>query len=136
MVTEKKGLYIFEGLTEKEIAYFMMMSQKLTFPQGATILSEGEVSNNQAYLIESGTVDVLRKGFKVSTLDVGDIFGELALITNERRSAQIVAASELEVLAFDREEFLMLYKQSHLYEEMQKKILMRVKDNFYNDKND
>ena len=58
----------------------------------------------------------------------------MALITNEARSAQIVAASNVEVLAFGRDEFLMLYKQSSLYEDIKKKILMRVKNNFYNDK--
>ncbi len=58
----------------------------------------------------------------------------MALITNEPRSAKVVSNCPTEVLAFNREEFLMLYKQSDLYEEIKKKILLRVKENFYSDK--
>lgn len=40
MTTQKNGLYIFEGLTQKEIAYFIMMSEMLSFKKGTTIMSE------------------------------------------------------------------------------------------------
>lgn len=40
MSAEKKGLYVFEGLTQKEIAYFIMMSETLHFTRGMTIMSE------------------------------------------------------------------------------------------------
>lgn len=134
MVTENQGLYIFEGLTQKEIAYFIMMSETLHFRKGETIMSEGDVSDNRAYMIESGSVDVYRQGSKLATLHTGDIFGEMALITNEPRSAQVVSNTDTEVLAFNKDEFLMLYKQSDLYEEIKRKILMRLKGNFYSDK--
>lgn len=68
------NLYIFEGLTQKEIAYFIMMSETLQFNKGATIMSEGDVSDNRAYLIESGSVDVYRQGAKIATLQAGDVF--------------------------------------------------------------
>lgn len=134
MSVEKNGLYIFEGLTQKEVAYFIMMSETLHFTKGATIMSEGDVSDNRAYMIESGNVDVYRQGSKIATLHTGDIFGEMALITSEPRSAQVVAHSDTEVLAFNKDEFLMLYKQSGLYEDIKRKILMRMKENFYSDK--
>lgn len=134
MATEKNSLYIFEWLTQKEIAYFIMMSETLTFNTGTTVMSEWEVSDDRAYLIESGSVDIYRQGSKIATLQSGDIFWEMALITNEPRSARIVCNSHTEVLAFNREEFLMLYKQSGLYEDIKRKILLRVKENFYSDK--
>ncbi|MDD5197866.1 MAG: cyclic nucleotide-binding domain-containing protein [Candidatus Gracilibacteria bacterium] len=134
MSAEKKGLYIFEGLTQKQIAYFIMMSETLHFNKGATIISEGDVSDNRAYLIESGSVDIYRHDAKIDSLHAGDIFGEMALITNEPRTARVVSNTDTEVLAFNKDEFLMLYKQSGLYEDIKSKILMRVKDNFYNDK--
>lgn len=134
MSAEKNGLYIFEGLTQKEIAYFIMMSETLKFNKGATIMSEGDVSDNRAYMIESGSVDVYRQGIHIATLHEGDIFGEMALITNEPRSARVVSNASTEILAFNKDEFLMLYKQSELYEDIKRKILMRVKENFYSDK--
>lgn len=134
MTTDKNGLYIFEWLTQKEIAYFIMMSETIQFQKGETVMSEGDVSDDRAYLIESGSVDIYRQGSKIATLHAGDIFGEMALITNDPRSAQVVSNTQTEVLAFGRDEFLMLYKQSGLYEGIKRKILLRVKDNFYSDK--
>jgi CRP-like cAMP-binding protein len=84
-------------------------------------------------LIESGSVDVYRHGEKVSTLHSGDIFGEMALITNEPRSAKIITNAPSEILIFNKDEFIMLYKQSEFYEDIKKKILARVKENFQND---
>lgn len=40
MSTEKNGLYIFEGLTQKEIAYFILMSETINFRKGTTLMSE------------------------------------------------------------------------------------------------
>ena len=134
MTSDKNSLYIFEGLTQKEIAYFIMMSETLQFDAGETIMSEGDVSDDRAYLIESGSVDIYRQDAKIATMNAGDVFGEMALITNDPRSAQVIANSPTEVLALNRDEFLMLYKQSGLYEDIKKKILMRVKENFYSDK--
>lgn len=111
-----------------------MMSETLHFPKGTTIMSEGDISDNRAYLVESGSVDVYRHGGKINSLHEGDIFGEMALITNEPRSATIISNNDTEVLVFQKDEFLMLYKQSGLYEDVKRKILMRVKENFYSDK--
>lgn len=89
-----------------------MMSETLHFNKGATIISEGDVSDNRAYLIESGNVDIYRQDVNITTLHEGDIFGEMALITNEPRTARVVSSTDTEVLAFNKDEFLMLYKQS------------------------
>lgn len=134
MKTKKDGLYIFDGLTPKETAYFIMMSETLRFENGNIIMSEGDVSDNRAYLIESGSVDVHRHGAKIDSLHTGDVFGEMALIADEPRSATIIASTPTEVLVFNKEEFLMLCKKSGVYDDVKFKILKRVKDNFYDNK--
>ena len=112
MPQKKDGLYIFEGLTQKEIAYFIMMSETLRFEVGAKIMTEGDISDNYAYLIESGSVDIYRHDKKIDSLHSGDIFGEMALIADEPRSATILANTVVEVLVFHKEEFLLLCKKS------------------------
>lgn len=132
MKDAKDGFYIFEGLTSKEIAYFIMMSETLRFEPQTQIITEGDISDNRAYFIESGSVDIFRQGVQVASMHSGDVFGELALIADEPRSATVVSNSELEVLVFSKEEFLMLCKKTGIYEDIKWKILSRVKDNFYN----
>jgi cGMP-dependent protein kinase len=134
MVHNKNGLYIFEWLTQKEIAYFIMMSETRLYHKWVTILSEWDVSDNRAYLIEAGSVDIFRSGRKVDSLHSGDIFWEMALMADEARSASVIANTETEVLVFNKDEFLMLCRKSWLYEEIRWKILGRVKDNFYGNK--
>lgn len=131
MAERKDGLYIFEWLTQKEIAYFIMMSETLRFGKGAIIMSEWDKSDDRAYLIESGSVDVYRHNMKIDSLHTGNIFWEMALIADESRSATIVANSATEVLIFGKDEFLMLCKKSWLFDDIKWKILGRVKDNFY-----
>ena len=126
------GLYIFEGLSDKETAYFIMMSETLFVKTGTIIMSEGDVSNDRAYFIQSGNVEIYRDGNKIATLGAGDLFGELALITNEPRTATVKVSKNAELMQFGKEEFLMLYKKSDLYDAIKFKILGRVKENFYN----
>ncbi|MDD2892243.1 MAG: cyclic nucleotide-binding domain-containing protein [Candidatus Gracilibacteria bacterium] len=131
MPEKRDGLYIFEGLTQKEISYFVMMSEVKKFASGTKIISEGNATDNRAYLIESGSVDVYRQKVKIDSLHTGDIFGEMALITDEPRSATVIANSPVEVLIFNKNEFLILCKKSGLYDDIKWKILRRVKENFY-----
>lgn len=111
-----------------------MMSETMRFVSGSRIILEWAFSDNRAYLIESGGVDVFRKDAKVDSLHSGDIFGEMALIADEPRSATIIANIDTEVLVFNKDEFLMLCKKSGLYDDIKWKILGRVKDNFYGNK--
>ena len=37
---EKNKLYIFDGLSETEVSYFLMMSETQAFSKGNTIISE------------------------------------------------------------------------------------------------
>lgn len=78
-----------------------------TFDPGASIFRKGELGNH-AYLIASGRVEisVLRHGRKLvlGTLGEGELFGEMALIDNEVRSATAVALDATEVIPIGREQ--------------------------------
>lgn len=123
-------LYIFEGLTSDEVNYFALMCDPIDFSAGDTVMKEGDASDSRAFFVESGEVEVLKDGRFVATLGVGDIFGEIALITNDPRSATIRAKSDLQVLALHRDDFLMLAKKSGRFPEIQKEIFRRIRENF------
>lgn len=86
-------LYIFEGLTSDEVNYFALMCEPIDFDSGAMVMREGSESDGRAFFIESGEAEVIQNGKVVTTLKTGDIFGEIALITNDARSASIRAKS-------------------------------------------
>lgn len=123
-------LYIFAGLSEQEVHYFLLMSEPIDFKNGETIMSEGEASDNRAYVIESGEARVLKDGKEIARLGEGSLFGEIALITNDRRTATIEAVGPLKVLALAKDDFLLLAKKSGKYDEIKMEILRRIKENF------
>ena len=63
------------------------------------------------YLITKGkaevrvSVDGDRLSEKVATLDTGDFFGEMGLMTGELRTATVIALSDVECYRLDREAF-------------------------------
>ena len=56
------------------------------------IITSGEVGSEMYFLVE-GEVDVMVHGTHVTTLGPGSWFGEMALLSNELRNADVVASS-------------------------------------------
>lgn len=128
---QKENIYIFEWLSKEEISYFVMMSETQFFKKWEMIIKEGDVSNNKAYIIESGRVAVIKDDEEVAQIGVWEIFWEIALIINEKRTASIITMENTEVLVLDKDDFIMLYQKSGNFQYMKDKILERIKNNFY-----
>ena len=71
-----------------------------TFPAGATIVRAGE-AGDVYYVIESGEVEVAGR-----RLVAGDGFGEIALLRDVPRTADVVAATDVGVVVLEREQFV------------------------------
>ncbi len=72
---------------------------------GAVLLREGDMGD-RAYVIERGEAVVSVGEREIARLGRGDLVGEIALLHSVPRTATVVAASDLRVLALDRSEFL------------------------------
>lgn len=68
----------------------------ITFEEGETLFSKGDLANDCAYIIKSGSIAIRSKvgseDVLIDTLGRGDFVGEMALIDNEPRSATAIAA--------------------------------------------
>ena len=62
----------------------------------------------ELFLIESGTVDVVRDGAPLATLGAGDVVGEIALLAQERRMASVRARTPVVALALPAEAFVQI----------------------------
>ncbi len=78
------------------------------FKKGQVIIEDG-TAEETAYLIQSGSVEVFKieKGKKIvlAKLGVGNVVGEMGLITGEPRSASVAALEDTGVNVIDREGF-------------------------------
>ena len=78
---------------------------------GSVIFREGEEAN-ELFVIKSGQVRIQVGNRTITELSTNDIFGEMALIDNEPRSATAVAITDLELVAVSEKQFLFLVSQT------------------------
>ena len=72
------------------------------------MIVEGDEGNN-FYIIRSGEVKCTKGGTEVSQrLKPGDFFGELALISSDKRAATVTTTAATTVLMLGRTEFVRL----------------------------
>ncbi len=75
-------------------------------PKDTLIIEEGE-EGSSAYLLLSGTVEVFSphdgKETVLATLSAGQIFGEMALVFDEKRTASVRAIENCNVIVITRE---------------------------------
>lgn len=126
-----ENLYIFDGFSQEEVAYFLLMSQTQRKTKGDRIINLGEPSNGCAYYIKSGHVKVMYAGDEIAVLGPESFFGEFALITDEPRSATVEAIDNVELQVFLKDDFLTLLNHSKHSTEMKAEILRRMKEKIH-----
>ena len=99
-----KGVPMFEGLSKKELIAVSKATEQLEYGEGE-VLGRQDSVGNEAYVVVSGSITVRRNGRKVATLGPGDVAGEMALLDDEPRSADLIAAEDSIVLYIARREF-------------------------------
>jgi CRP-like cAMP-binding protein len=68
---------------------------------GQQLVSAGSPAR-QVYVIVAGTAAVERGGREVDQVGAGDVVGELGMLLDEPRNADVIATSALEVISLDR----------------------------------
>lgn len=104
----------FEG--EQAITSELFFKYGRTFQAKQIILREGE-TGNEVYLIIAGKVVVTEKvgqgkgHYKVlNSLGPGEIFGEMAMLENQPRSATLIAITPVKLLSLKADNFEMIFK--------------------------
>ena len=80
---------------------------EMSIGAGQLVLAEGS-SGTAMYIIRSGSVAVRLNGVAVEEIGEGGIFGEMVLIDQSTRSAEILALTDVTVVMLDEKKFLQL----------------------------
>lgn len=96
---------LFALLDDEGRARIGRIAEALTFPAGTTLIQEGE-QGDAFYASLSGVLKVSAADFadeaqQIATLEPGSVFGEIAALTGEPRTATVVAESEVQILKFE-----------------------------------
>ena len=132
-----KETFIFNNLDEQEVSDILRITQEKRFPKGETVMHEGEEGDGM-YIVVDGDVEVS----KTLTMKVGEgdftkrekvlkrfkaednvVFGEMAMIDRENRSASVVTTTDCILLEIKRADLLDLVEKRP---QMGIKILKRI----------
>jgi CRP/FNR family transcriptional regulator, cyclic AMP receptor protein len=94
---------VFETLARDDLEEVVRVAVPRRFGAGQVIFREGDASDT-AYIVRSGHARAVREHpdgrvISLAHFGPGDIFGELAMFDDERRSATVEALDDLEALA-------------------------------------
>jgi CRP/FNR family cyclic AMP-dependent transcriptional regulator len=84
--------------------------RRVAFADGGVVFIKGD-SGDFAYVVVSGQVDIRHGGHIVEAMLAGELFGEMALIDSEPRSASAVAVGPTELAVIDRPFFERLIRE-------------------------
>jgi CRP/FNR family transcriptional regulator len=94
---------VFSALADHELMHVAEVAVPRRFEAGEVVFREGDESNT-CYIVRSGRARAIRehtdgRSITLANFGPGDIFGELAMFDNERRSATIEAVETTEAIA-------------------------------------
>ncbi len=101
--------WAFAGLQDTALSAFQDSFERMVYRAGETVFLEGDIGEH-AFVVDSGEVRIARQHetgeeLTLTHLKRGELFGELALIDWQPRSASAVAVTDSELMTLDRETF-------------------------------
>jgi CRP/FNR family cyclic AMP-dependent transcriptional regulator len=98
-----RSVPLFADLEQGELERFSRVAVPRSFPAATRVFHEGDRSD-ACYIVRAGSFRVTRehsdgRAITLATLGPGDIFGELAMLDGEVRSASVEALGDGELLA-------------------------------------
>ncbi|MGA1861887.1 cyclic nucleotide-binding domain-containing protein [Deferribacter thermophilus] len=95
----------FIDFSKEELELFISYCKVEEYNKGETIVSEGS-KGDKFYIIIEGQVGVSKSiteevVFFLTTLNEGEFFGEMAILTNHPRSANVFAKTDVVLISFD-----------------------------------
>jgi CRP-like cAMP-binding protein len=95
---------LFKGLSKRELRLIDQRADEVHVKAGRTLAKQGE-RGREFLLILEGQARVERDGKVIARLKDGDVFGEMALIDNEPRSASVIADGPMALMVVSRPMF-------------------------------
>ncbi len=97
-----RAIPLFGDLDAYDLAHVARWMEEVRAAPGELLIEQGSMPY-ELFVIEEGSVDVVRAGEPLATLGAGDVVGEIALLAQRRRMASVVARTNVRALALSVE---------------------------------
>ena len=99
LINKLKGIPTLSAFTNEDLQVLIRFSKLRTYESGELIIKEGSY-DRWLYFIISGSVKVVNQGVDIAVMEnLGDIFGEMGIVSETSRSASVFAMEEAVCLA-------------------------------------
>lgn len=95
---------LFSHVSEDILLTLADSFERITIPGGKILIKEKEMGDC-LYIVMHGLFKVYQKNYWISDVGAGEILGEIAILTKEKRIATVQAARDSEVLKLTQESF-------------------------------
>jgi len=99
-----KSIDLFRGLPGEELATIAEIAEEQPFAAGDPVFAEGE-PGDALYLLVEGAVKVHRGGEQLAQLGAREVFGEMAVLDSQPRSASVTVLEDAVLLKIGRDDF-------------------------------
>jgi small-conductance mechanosensitive channel/CRP-like cAMP-binding protein len=103
-----RSIDLFQPLSDEELRIAAGAFRPLHYASGERVIQEGDPGDS-FFVIDRGEAQVLKAvggvDRPIAHLAEGQFFGEMALLTGERRSATVMAATDIDLFLLDKEGF-------------------------------
>lgn len=107
-----KGCPLFYELYDEEIMGIVSKCKVIETQEGDHVFKEGE-SGNEIFLILNGSARVMKGEIEIAKLRKGDLFGEMVLLKDNVRRADIVVDNFTDILVVDYDDIFGLYESNN-----------------------
>tara|TARA_B100000925_G_scaffold149328_1_gene112081 strand:+ start:3426 stop:4703 length:1278 start_codon:yes stop_codon:yes gene_type:complete len=105
-----KSLNIFRGCSKLCLREVAKNLEKRSYSPGQKIITEGEIGK-ELFIINHGIVEVRKADELILQLDDGKYFGEMALLQEINRTADVVALNYVDLYTLEKDSFMELIKK-------------------------
>ncbi len=106
-----RDVALFEGFGDAELERVAELAEPVEVEPGAVLVDQGRVGL-ASYLVVDGEANVYAGDQHIATVGPGAPIGEMALLGHVPRSATVVAATPMRLVAFDVKSFRRLLDES------------------------
>lgn len=94
---------ILQSLDREEIRKLSERVRVRVFAPGEEVVRQGDAGDS-LFIVRRGALDVRIDGAAVGSLGEGNVFGEMSLLTGEKRTATVTASSEVRLIEISKED--------------------------------
>lgn len=106
-----KNCTFLKGTDNSILSALADVTRSLEIQAGKTVVTKGETGSTM-YFIASGSVEVHDGAVVLAHLDAGEVFGEMAVLDSDVRSASVTADSDTLLLSLERDDLWRIISKS------------------------